>query len=44
MKEWDAEDRQSILTDLYAQNKAVADATPKPDPATKKPANTGSTK
>ncbi|WP_255789984.1 phage portal protein [Mycobacteroides abscessus] len=44
MREWDAEDRQSILTDLYAQTKAVADATPKPDPATKKPASTGSTK
>lgn len=38
MKEWDKEERQSILTDLYNQTKAVADASPTPAPAASKPA------
>jgi len=32
MQEWDKEERTTLLSDLYSQTKAVADATPKPDP------------
>lgn len=40
MREMDREQQQTMLTDLYAQTKAVADATPKPAPTQSKGGNT----
>lgn len=41
MRGWDQEERKTLIDDLYNTTKAVADATPKPDPASQKPAAKG---